>query len=360
MIKKSKLMTRILPLIALSALFVGCANTPKPITTHATKPKITLILGGGGAKGFAHVGVLEALETHNIKPDIIIGTSSGAMVGAMYALGKSAQELRQIALHLDENELIDITPSKQGLIEGEKLAKFINTQVNFTPLEKLPLRFVPVATNAQGQAITFQTGDTGQAVRASASVPKLFIAPRLPKNHGQKYSDGGQSALVPARFAKGLGADVVISVDVLAHKVPTPPKTTQTATISRTKTGFSGKFGNQVIDIPIDFNKIKNQIPLDMGEELDTIISQIPAHSEFTLPSELDIIQNPQSFWQKFEPKTQADPQDLAVSDVIIRPDLSKFSVFNTSERQQMMDIGKQSTLNQMDTIKQHIQHKTP
>lgn len=140
MIKKSKLMTRILPLIALSALFVGCANTPKPITTHATKPKIALILGGGGAKGFAHVGVLEALETHNIKPDIIIGTSSGAMVGAMYASGKSAQELRQIALHLDENELIDITPSKQGLIEGEKLAKFINTQVNFTP-RKTPLAF---------------------------------------------------------------------------------------------------------------------------------------------------------------------------------------------------------------------------
>lgn len=354
-------MKRLLPFVALTLLFVGCTTIPTPSTSPTTsQPKIALVLGGGGAKGFAHIGVIEALEAHHIKPDIIIGTSSGAMVGAIYASGKTAQELRHIALNLDENQLIDITPSKQGLIEGEKLAHFINTQVNFTPIEKLPTRFVPVATNQQGQAVSFHVGDTGQAVRASAAVPRLFIAPRLPKHGGQKYTDGGSSALVPARFARTLGADVVISVDVLAHQSALPPPTPTTATIHRSDKGFSAQFGNQTIDIPIDFQKLNSQkLPFDIN--LDTIISTIPTQIGLSLPDEFAVLnQNPKLFWRYFEPKTQANPQDLAVSDVVIRPNLSAFSVFDTQERQQMMDIGKQSTLAQIDTIKQHIQNKSP
>ena len=356
-------MKRILLFSTLSALFVGCATTPTTTPNTHHKPKIALVLGGGGAKGFAHVGVIEALESHHIKPDIIIGTSSGAIIGAIYASGKSSSQLRQIALTLDENELIDITPSKQGLIEGEKLAQFINRQVNFTPLEKLPIRFLPIATNQKtNQPVSFSLGDTGQAVRASASVPRLFIAPRLPKHGGQKYVDGGKSALVPARFARMFGADVVISVDVLAYKSPTPSPTLTSGSLHRHDTGFSAKFGNQSIEIPIDFNKITTkQLPFGISEHLDDIITKLPTHSEFILPDELVAIgQNPKHFWQNFEPNTQADPQDLVVSDVIIRPDLSAFSVFNTVERQQMMDIGRQSTLAQINTIKQHIKNKTP
>lgn len=358
-----------LPFIAIPVLVIGCASSPDvPTATVNTptpkQPKIALVLGGGGAKGFAHIGVLEALEAHHIKPDIIIGTSSGAMVGAIYSSGKSAHELRKIAQTLDERELIDITPSKQGLIEGEKLAQFVNTQVNFTPIENLGIRFMAVATEQKtGKAVGFGLGDTGQAVRASASVPRLFIAPRLPKHGGQKYVDGGQSALVPARFAKSLGADVVISVDVLAHKSAAPAPNAKNASISRSDTGFVAKFGNQHIEIPVDFKALNTQkLPFGIkNEQLIAIINELPVHHEFTLPDEfagLDL--DAKTFWHKFEPSAQMDAQDLAVSDVIIRPDLSAFSVFDTKERTQMMDIGKQSTLSQMHTIKQHIANKTP
>lgn len=356
-----------LPLVALSALLIGCAtpsatlpSTPPP---SATTPKIALVLGGGGAKGFAHVGVIEALESHNIKPDIIIGTSSGAMVGAIYASGKSASELKQIALHLKEDDLIDLAPSKQGLLEGQKLATFINQQVNHTPIEKLPITFKAVATDSQSKtAVSFEAGDTGHAVRASASVPKLFIAPRVPEIGGKKYIDGGQSALVPARFAKSLGADVVISVDVLSHHAPAKA-TPQTASIGRTDTGIVAKWGEQVIDIPINLSELKGKkLPFGivLDEQIDHIFNQIPKHTTLDLPDEVAILSDPRQFWQKFELNAKMSQEDISASDVLIRPDLSTFSAFDGNERLAMMTVGKQATVAQIDAIKEQIKDKTP
>lgn len=355
-----------LPLVALFALLVGCATPQATLPStqpSATTPKIALVLGGGGAKGFAHVGVIEALALHNIKPNIIIGTSSGAMVGAIYASGKSASELKHIALTLQEDDLIDLAPSKQGLLEGQKLAKFINHHVNHQPIEKLPITFRAVATDSQNKtAISFGAGDTGQAVRASASVPKLFIAPRLPEIGGKKYIDGGQSALVPARFAKSLGADVVISVDVLSHHAPTKTMP-QTASIGRTKTGIVAKWGEQVIDIPINIDDLKGKkLPFGivLDEQIDHIFNQIPKHTTLDLPDEVALLSDPRQFWQKFELNAKMSQEDIDASDVMIRPDLSSFSVFDANERSAMMSVGKQATLAQINTIKQHIQDKAP
>lgn len=293
----------------------ACNTTP---TTKTTTPTVALVLGGGGAKGFAHIGVIRALETHHIKPDLVVGTSSGAIVGALYASGKSANELTQIALKMEHQDLLDIHPSKQGLIEGKKLRDFVNLHIKNQPIEKLPTQFVAVATTmTTGIATPLYQGDAGLAVQASASVPKLFIAPRIPKNHGQKYIDGGQSALVPAQIAKNFGAKIIISVDVLANP------TQQT---SKTNSLPLKTFDNLLNINALNINRLKNQ-----------------------------------GFWQLFDqfvPPIKANPQDISVSDIVITPNLP-YSVFDGSERLAMIQAGYDATLPHIDTILSLIsQHK--
>lgn len=343
--------------ISTLVLISACTTAPKPTSTQTptptqapTKPKIALVLGGGGAKGFAHVGVIEALETHGIKPDLIVGTSSGAMVGAIYASGKSARELTKIALTVSDDELLDFTPSKQGLIAGNKLRAFVNKHTNY-PLEKLPTPFVAVATEMHTDTpALLTTGETGLAVQASASVPKLFIAPRIPDGTGKKYVDGGQSALVPARVAKNFGADIIISVNVLAHAPATTP--TITASLSQSQTGISATWGNHRLDIPLDKTALSQQSPM-----VAKILSHIPTHTSLRLPQSLPA--NPQGFWQLFDQYSTAtaNPQDLAVSDVVISPNLTKYSVFNLDDRQAMIEAGKVATLPHLPKIATLINH---
>src|ERR1035437_5098777 len=186
--------------------------TPVPAPAAKTKPVIGLVLGGGAAKGFAHIGVIKALEAQGIAPDLVIGTSAGALVGALYAAGKSGFELQALAIPFNEGQVSDWVLPDRGMIKGDALAKFINATVDNRPLEKLPRKFGVVATDlASGEPVVFRTGDTGTAVRASSSVPGLF-QPVLIRGH--EYVDGGLSSPVPVRFAHQMGATFVIAVDI--------------------------------------------------------------------------------------------------------------------------------------------------
>ena len=372
----SPLSTPILTIV-LSILITGCATTKTTSTNTTTKtstpptppkPRIALVLGGGGARGFAHVGVIEALEQHGIRPDLIVGTSSGAMVGSIYAAGKSPSELRRIALGASDDALLDYAPSKQGLILGDKLRTFINIHTNHAPIEQLPTRFVAVATQMHtGQMAAFDKGETGLMVQASASVPKLFIPPRIPTNTGIKYIDGGQSALVPARVAKSLGADIIISVDIMdkakssTHDTTkTTNKTTQTQTsITRTEHVITGQWGNQ--SIKFDLGKITGGKLADkstpFGIIFDEVINQIPAKTTINLPAELptELPTSKKGFWQlisSYTPTNTMHTDDIAASDIIIRPALADYSVFDLSERVAMMDAGRQATLMHITNIK--------
>lgn len=200
-------------------LTTSCTTTSvydAPIQTlKPTKPVIALVLGGGGAKGFAHVGVIKALEARGIKPDLIVGSSVGSFVGSLYASGMTANHLEHLALTTPDTELTDFTLAYQGIIEGIKLKDFVNLQVGQRPIEALPIRFAAVATEKHtGKQAVFTSGDTGLMVQASCSVPNIFIAPRIPEKVGKKYVDGGVSSLVPVDAARALGADVVIAVDI--------------------------------------------------------------------------------------------------------------------------------------------------
>lgn len=196
-------------------------QAPTPII-HPTQPKLALVLGGGGAKGFAHIGVLKVLEKQGIKPELIVGTSSGSLVGSLYASGMPVHEIEEIATHVSNDELLDFTLSKQGFIEGVKLQQWVNGYVNQRPIEQLPIRFASVATDLNTkQKMVFTTGDTGLAVRASSSVVGVFIPPRI---NNRRYGDGGLSSLVPVQTAKELGAKMVIAVDISAPAKDANPK----------------------------------------------------------------------------------------------------------------------------------------
>ena len=182
---------------------------PKP-EVRLVPPKIALALGGGAARGFAHIGVIKALEAHGIVPDIVVGTSSGSLVGALYAGGYGGFDLQRVALQLDDTVIADWSLPDRGFIKGEALQNFVNRAVQDRPLEKLNRPFATVATDLQsGAAMVFRTGNTGMAVRASSSVPGVFQPVAI---NGHEYVDGGLVSPVPVRAARGMGAELVIAV----------------------------------------------------------------------------------------------------------------------------------------------------
>jgi len=188
---------------------VPAVEPPQP-ELRRVLPKIALALGGGGVRGFAHIGVIKALEAHGIVPDIVVGTSSGSLVGALYASGYGGFDLQRAALQMNDTVIADWSLPDRGFIKGEALQNFVNQAVQNRPLEKLNKPFATVATDLQsGEAVVFRTGNTGMAVRASSSVPGVFQPVTI---SGRDYVDGGLVSPVPVRAARGMGADLVIAV----------------------------------------------------------------------------------------------------------------------------------------------------
>lgn len=186
------------------------AATVPPVPKAA--PKIALVLGGGAARGFAHIGAIKALEAQGIVPDLVVGTSAGAVVGALYAAGNGGFELQRLALQMEEGEFSDWSLPDRGVIRGEALQNFVNRAIGQRPLEKLPRLFAVVATDLQsGEAIVFRSGNTGMAVRASSSVPGVFQPVKI---NGREYVDGGLVSPVPVEVARSMGADFVIAVNI--------------------------------------------------------------------------------------------------------------------------------------------------
>lgn len=211
-------------------LVVGCASspplTPDPIEPMVpvvptlppvvikTPPRIGLALGGGAARGFAHVGVIQVLEEAGIRPTLVAGTSAGSLVAAIYASGKSGAQLQQVAETMEEAAIADWTLPlfSRGMLRGDALARYVNTQVKSRLIEDMPLPLGIVATDLNsGQSMLFQRGDTGTAVRASSAVPAVFQPVKV---SGREYVDGGLVSPVPVRAARQMGAELVIAVDI--------------------------------------------------------------------------------------------------------------------------------------------------
>jgi NTE family protein len=189
--------------------------TPAPIQQPQVKPappRIALVLGGGAARGFAHIGVIKVLEAQGIVLDLVVGTSAGSVVGALYAGGYSGFELQKIAFQLEESSVGDFVMPERGFIKGEQLQIFVNKSLQNRAIEKLSKPFAAVATDLQtGEMVVFRLGNVGMAVRASSSVPGVFQPTSI---NGREYVDGGLVSPVPVKAARSMGADIVIAVDI--------------------------------------------------------------------------------------------------------------------------------------------------
>ena len=187
-------------------------------------PRLGLALGGGAARGFAHIGVLQVLEEEGIKPSLVVGTSAGSVVASFYASGKTGQQLQWLADTMDETQFTDwANPfSGRGILRGEALGKYINSQLNGMKIEDMKMPLGIVATDLRtGEGILFRRGDVTTAVRASSAVPSVFEPVQIA---GKDYVDGGLVSPVPVRFARQMGADLVLAVDISSR--PEDAKTT--------------------------------------------------------------------------------------------------------------------------------------
>lgn len=211
-------------LIPLCLLLAACAAPPlqykdvvQPASVYmapvqSDKPVVALALGSGGDRGFAHIGVIKALEANGIKVDMVLGTSAGSVVGALYAGGYSGAELEKLALEMDREKLKDYDFSRRGYVRGEQLQDFINRALHNRSIEQLDKTFVATATQlSSGRTVAFNRGNTGMAVRASSSIPGVFYPVMI---GGEEYVDGDLKQPVPVTLAREMGADFIIAVDI--------------------------------------------------------------------------------------------------------------------------------------------------
>lgn len=177
------------------------------------RPVVALVLGGGGALGFAHVGVIEALNKHKVPIDIVVGTSMGAVVGASYCSGFSTNKMRELAKNISLKKLYDINFNLSGLVSGRNVVKMLKDVISDINTEDLPTKFVCNAVDlVSGKEIVLDKGNVIENVRASLSVPGIFVPV---KKGNMVLVDGGVINNMPHDIARKMGADVVIAVDVV-------------------------------------------------------------------------------------------------------------------------------------------------
>jgi len=176
------------------------------------KRKVTLVLGGGSARGVAHIGVLTVLEREKIPIGMIIGTSMGALIGAAYAVGVPIRVMKERAEKFTSNQLLDPTMPAMGLLAGEKLENVIRDLLDERTFEDAKIPIAVVTTDIEnGEEVVYRHGNLVKVVRASCSWPGVFNPVRI---DGRLLSDGGIKHSVPTEIAKSLNADYMIAVDV--------------------------------------------------------------------------------------------------------------------------------------------------
>lgn len=203
-------------LFAVLIFIASCAGTQGPPIEGGPRPKIALVLGGGAARGFAHVGVIRALEQEKIPIDFVVGTSVGSLIGALYASDPNSFELEWTAFTLEKDDLFDygmLSAFKgMGPVKGDKLEEFVKKRIPVANIEQLKLPFAAVATDLnRGNAVVLDQGSVAKAVRASSAIPGVFCPVEY---QGKLLVDGGVMDNIPVSVAKKKGADIVIAVDI--------------------------------------------------------------------------------------------------------------------------------------------------
>lgn len=204
-----------------SSVHVYVGGNPPVFSALVRKTRIALVLGGGGPRGLAHVGVLKALEDAAIRPDLIVGSSMGALIGALYASNPHARELERVVMTADLTDgWRDLTLSRRPWLKGDYLEAEVRKLLSDKSLEQLTIPAVTVVTNvATGAPAGLTQGDAVVAVRASTAIPGTFKRVRIGE---AEYFDGDVSAPVPVAFARAAQAEFIIAVDVMSHPAEMP------------------------------------------------------------------------------------------------------------------------------------------
>lgn len=200
--------------LAFAAPALAAISRPVPAAAGRSGNRLAIVLGGGSARGFAHIGVIKALDAAGIKPELIVGCSAGSLIGAFWAAGISGMLMEELALRVRDDEIIDLISgsTQRGMVGGRHLQEFVNRHLQNRLIEALPTRFIAVATAfPSGELATFERGDTGFAVRASCAIPGVFIPA---SDNGREYLDGGLVSPVPVQTARLAGGDVVVAVNI--------------------------------------------------------------------------------------------------------------------------------------------------
>lgn len=189
---------------------------PAPRPGPPPVPRIALVLGGGAARGFAHVGVIRELEREKIPVSLVVGSSVGSLIGAIYASGQGGASLQRTAMRLEEKDIFDFgvltAVAGMGLAKGDRLEHWVQAHVRTTRIEKLKLPFAAVATDLNwGTQVVLERGSVARAVRASSAIPGVFEPVAY---QGKILVDGGVVNNVPVSVARAKGADLVIAVDI--------------------------------------------------------------------------------------------------------------------------------------------------
>lgn len=220
--------------ISLFAVIAGCTpfnyverDSPIPsskVNAYSPAPRIALVLGSGGPRGYAHIGVMKALEQAGIEYDLVVGSSVGSLIGAFWAAGLTVKEIDELARNGGPLTLFDISPfADRGWIRGQRLQDYVNNRLANQSIDELKRRLVVVATRrADKVPVYFQTGNVGVAVRASGAVPTIISPVCI---NGIEYEDADESLPVAVRAARQAGARFVIAVDVSARPGTAPAGT---------------------------------------------------------------------------------------------------------------------------------------
>lgn len=272
-------------ILALICLFLSACAIPgqvqkdkDPVATKEILPKVGVALGGGGARGFAEIGVLRALEQEKIPVDVVVGSSVGSLIGAIYADSGRVLDAEFTAISIKDEDIFDYKAFSffsGGFVKGEKLELFLNTHLKNKNIENMAVSFGAVAVDLRtGQAVIFDKGPVARAVHASCAIPGVFVPVEI---GGKIYVDGGVTDPIPVDFAIKKGADVVIAVAIPPALPPVAPKNPveiafHAITIMSSKIGVLGvrdadvvispEIGNVAYD---DFSQKKRLI--DAGEK---------------------------------------------------------------------------------------------
>ncbi|HLT59014.1 MAG TPA: patatin-like phospholipase family protein [Limnochordales bacterium] len=218
-------LARVLALILLPILLIG-GGAAAAAGADGERPTVALVLGGGSARGFSHIGLLKALAEAGIPVDMLVGTSMGSLVAGMYAAGLSVDNLVYVATTIDMGQLFEpLAPSRGGLVDPRRLQIFIDHLTGGATFDRLTVPFYAVLTHLEtGQEVVWSQGPISRGILASIAIPGTFPPVEL---EGEYYVDGGVASMVPVEAARRLGADVIIAVDVRGKRTqpvdPTDP-----------------------------------------------------------------------------------------------------------------------------------------